>query len=176
MLSALLVVGGDEDPIWLRTLATLLPFLGPIVVGLIAAPWLAERVRTKRSNGATTIAHTPANGEAQGLPAPVAIEATQRAQSDPLLRMLIEDLHDRLDQAHQEAAQFHGQQATDAAMIARLTAEIDELQERYQRVLTDLDESRESVRATRGRLLEVQRELEQTQRRLRICMEGFDQS
>jgi hypothetical protein len=172
MLSAWLAAEVPEDPIWLRTLATLLPFLGPIVVGLIAAPWLAERVRNGKADDAPTIDTSPGT---TALPAPVAQEATARAQADPLLRLLIEDLHNRLNEAHREAATFHTRRAEDAVLIARLTAEIDELQERYQRALVDLDEQRQTVRTTRSRLREIQTELEQTRRRLQICMEGYQQ-
>ncbi len=174
MQTLLLAVEAAEDPIWLRTLATVLPFLGPIVVGLIAAPWLVQKVQHSRQpRTRTTQPESTPESTGPGLPAPVAIEAQQRAQEDPLLRLLIEDLHGRLSQAHREAVAAQQQRAADAAQIARLTAEVDDLEIRYQNALTDLGEARQDLRATRARLQEIHTELEQTRRRLQVCMEGY---
>lgn len=162
------------DPIWLRTLATTLPFLGPIVVGLIAAPWVADKLKNKNREAAQTAVPATTESEgSKGLPAPVAIEATERAQADPLLRLLIEDLHERLSAAHQEAAHLHAEKASDAATIARLTAEIDDQEERYRSLLAELNDKTTQLRAVRGRLEELKVELEQTRRKLQICMEGY---
>lgn len=174
MLNSLLAAAGDEDPVWLRTLATVLPFLGPIVVGLIAAPWLVQRVRgngpppSEDSPEKTTPTTTPV------LPAPVAQEATQRAQADPLLRLLIEDLHNRLSDAHAEVAAANNARMADGVQIARLSSEVEDLAERYQQALASLAEKSEELRVTRGRLAEIRQELEQTRRRLQICMEGYN--
>lgn len=168
----MLLLAGEappSDPIWLRTLATILPFLGPIVVGLIAAPWLVQKVRgngqSQNGNGAASVP------TATALPTPVAREVSQ---ADPLVKLLIEDLHGRLNQAHAELSLAHTTAMADGVQIARLSAELEDLEGRYQDALVSLADKSEEVRVTRGRLNEINRELEQTRRRLQICMEGYN--
>lgn len=162
-----------EDPLWLRTMATILPFLGPVVVGLIAAPWLAEKWKdNKHKNNTPTPGGTPVV-TGGGLPAPVALEAVQRAQVDPLLTLFIQDLHGRLSAAHDELAVAHTQRVADATTIAALTAEVEDQSERYQECMAELEKKDALVRLIRPQLEQLKFELEQTRRKLAICMEGY---
>lgn len=166
-----------RDPTWLRTLATILPFLGPVLVGLIAAPWIGEKIRGRRNGEAPRHEAPPQDTPTPpgaGLPPPVAQEAVQRAEADPLLRLLIEDLHHRLSAAHGEIAQLHIEKSADSGNMARLAAEIEDQETRYRACLAELDDKTGQLRAVRGRLEEIKRELEVTQRKLRICMDQWE--
>lgn len=120
---------------------------------------------------ASPIPLPPATGS-PGLPAPVTIAATERASADPILRLFIEDLHERLSQAHTETAALHIQRAGDAATIARLGAEIADINERLQGCQQELHTKGEQNRYLRQKLNETQRELEITRRKLAVCLEG----
>lgn len=100
------------------------------------------------------------------------IAATERASADPILRLFIEDLHERLSQAHAETAALHTQRAGDAASIARLGAEIADISERLADCQAELHTKGEQNRYLRQKLTEVQRDLEVTRRRLVVCLEG----
>lgn len=178
--SAMLILNSaaepPPDPTWLRALATLLPFLGPVVVALIAAPWVVDRLRGRKgvdSQHEAPKEQEPAVPPGSPLPGPLITEAHTRAEADPLLRLLIEDLHNRLSEAHRDAAMMHNARAEDAAQIARLTAELDDQEQRYRQVLAELDDKSTQLRLIRPRLEELKRELEATKRKLAICMEGY---
>lgn len=180
MLEWLSLVEAPPDPIWLRTLATVLPVIGTMVVGIVAAPWVVEKVRahnrTNRDQSPERSTHAlPVDTGGPGLPAPVTLAANERASADPILRLFIDDLHQRLSMAHEEAAQLHTQRAGDAATIARLGAEIADKEERLRDCEQELEEKTTQNRALRRRLEELKHDLEATRRRLAICLEdkGF---
>lgn len=176
MLMLLSAVETPPDPIWLRTLATVLPVVGTVLVALVAAPWLVGKYRGRGGQGGEpTPAEPMGSPPALGIPSPVSIAATERAALDPVIRLFIEDLHERLSAAHQEAAELHTLRAGDAATIARLTAELADKEVR----LRDLEEEYETTKVQanhfRSRLEQLKQELEMTQRKLAICVEGYTQ-
>lgn len=135
-----------------------------------------DRVRGRKgihSQHEAPKAQEPAVPPGSPLPGQLITEAHTRAEADPLLRLLIEDLHNRLSEAHHDAAQMHNARAQDAAQIARLTAELDDQEQRYRQVLSELDDKSAQLRLIKPRLEEVKRELEVTRRKLHICMEGY---
>lgn len=161
----------QTDPIWLRTLATVLPFVGTVLVAILTGPKLISWVKNHRNPPEVVEQHIPPQGP--GVPAPVALAATERASTDPIIRLFIDDLHTRLSLAHEEAAELHRLRATDAATIARLTTEIADKEERLQQCEQELSERKVHNRQLMRRLEELKLELESTRRKLAICMEGY---
>lgn len=157
------------DPIWLRTLSTVLPVVGAILVAVIGAPKALEAYR-KRRDGHTSDNDPPT---LTGVPAQVAVAATEKVSGDPILRLFIEDLHHRLSLAHEEAAELHRLRAVDAGTIATLTAELSDKEERLGECEVELESKGTQNRALIGRLETLKEELEVTQRKLSICMEGY---
>lgn len=155
-----------QDPIWLRTLATVLPIVGSIVIAVISAPKLIERFRQKKAEREAN--HPPADSPA----VQVAVAATERAATDPIVRLFIDDLHQRLNLAHEEAAELHRLRAVDAGTIARLTAEIADKEERLDTCEQELANKTTQNRSLIRRLEELKRELDTTRRKLAECLEG----
>ena len=170
--SVLAATDNLPDPIWLRTLATVLPVAGSIIVAILGVPKLIEMRDQRRAEKADP-ASKPAPLQGPGVPDQVAVAATERASADPIIRLFIEDLHERLSAAHEEAAELHTQRAVDAGTIARLAAEIADKEERLQECEVDIANFRTQNRALIGRLEELKREIEVTRRKLTICMEGY---
>jgi hypothetical protein len=160
--------GTPPDPIWLRTLATVLPVVGTILVALLTGPTILERLRERKreKNDVTPPPEWP------GVPTPVAVAAAERASVDPVLRLFIDDLHQRLNLAHGEAAELHRLRAADAGTIARLTTELADRDTRLQQLEQELADKTRDNRHLKRRLEEYKVELEQTRRKLAICLEG----
>lgn len=154
-----------QDPIWLRTLATVLPIVGSIVIAVISAPKLIERFRQKKAEREAN--HPPDSPAVQ-----VAVAATERAATDPIVRLFIDDLHQRLNLAHEEAAELHRLRAVDAGTIARLTTEIADKEERLDACERELTNKTTQNRSLIRRLEELKRELDTTRRKLAECLEG----
>lgn len=155
------------DPLWLRTLATVLPVVATIVTAVIATPKVIERLRERRREREE---HAP-QPEGPGVPPVVAVAAAERAGTDPIIRLFIEDLHQRLNLAHSEAAELHTLRATDAATIARLTTEISDREARLAECERELATTSTSERAVRRRLEQIRIELADTRREL-AAMKG----
>lgn len=162
------------DPIWLRTLGTVLPIVGTIAVAVLTGPKLLERHRERRAERDSSTPNPLPPAEGPGIPTPVAVAATEKASVDPVLALFIDDLHKRLSLAHGEAAELHRLRAVDAGTIATLTAEISDKEERLQECERELAEKRVQARSLMRRLEELKAELETTRRKLAICMEGFN--
>lgn len=163
-----------QDPIWLRTLATVLPVLGTMVAAIVAGPLLVEKFKQRNDpppNPAPS--ETPPPG--QGLPAPMAMEAVDRAQADPLLSLLINDLHTRLSDAHAEAADLHAGNAANMAMIARLEAELQDKDERVSELERELRDSATQRSYLRQKATALTNEVESLRRQLAVCVEGYNQ-
>lgn len=169
MLSLLSAVEATTDPLWLRTLTSLLPVVSGIVIAAIGAPHLWKAFQTRRSS--QTNPEIPPQ-EGPGVPPQVAVAVTETASNDPILRLFIDDLHSRLSTAHQEAAQLHQLRAVDAGTIARLTTELADKENRLQECESELLDSSTQNRALIGRLNQLKNDLELTQRKLQICREG----
>lgn len=152
-----------QDPIWLRTLSTVLPVLGAIVVAILGGQKVLERRREKKA------IDPPADPRDS-----VAVAAVEKSSTDPILRLFIEDLHKRLSEAHTEAAQLHQLRAVDAGTIARLSAELADKEARLYEVERDLETKTTQNRVLRGRLEQLKKELESTRHQLAVCIEGYD--
>lgn len=157
------------DPIWLRTLATVLPVVATIAVALVTGPKLVERMRERRNGRDEPDLIPPREGP--GVPAPVVVAATERASTDPIIRLFIDDLHARLSLAHEEAAELHRLRAVDAGTIARLTTEIGDKEDRLRDCERQLADKNIQNRQLIRRLEELKRELDATRRKLAICIE-----
>lgn len=166
----------QPDPIWLRTLATVLPVVGTIIVATVAAPSVVEKLKQRNAPPQPSPEPTPTlpNG-APGIPPSVTISATEKAAADPIIRLFIEDLHERLSMAHNEAANLHTLRAADAATIARLTAELAEKESRLGEIEQELNSAQDQNREFRARLRALKEELEATQLKLELCVEGYNQ-
>jgi len=165
MLELLSGVETPPDPIWLRTLSTVLPVAGAIAVAALTGQKVVERFREKKERDTPPPAD-PAES--------VAVVAVERSSTDPILRLFIEDLHNRLSEAHTEAAQLHQFRAVDAGTIARLSAELTDKEERLSEVEQELERKTTQNRVLRGRLEQLNHELESTRHQLALCLEGSD--
>lgn len=150
------------DPTWLRLLATVFPVVGTIVVAFLTGPKILEKHRERRD--------ARANGDP--VPAPVAANAVT-ASTDPIVRLFIEDLHERLSAAHEDAARLHQLRAVDAGTIARLSGELNDKEQRLSTIERELATKTTQNRVLRSQLEDIGRELEATRKQLAICIEGY---
>lgn len=167
MLAMQFIADTQPDPIWLRTLSTVLPVLGTIVVAILTGQKVLEKRREKKADEA------PPPSDPPSAPTQVAVVATEKASSDPILRLFIEDLHTRLSMAHEEAAKLHQLRAVDAGTIARLSAEIADKEDRLREVEELAGNSANENRELRRKVQRLTLELEETRRQLAICTEGY---
>lgn len=159
------------EPIWLRTLAIVLPVAGTVTVAILTGPKIVGRIRERqkaRREGTDPSEDSPA------IAAQVAVAATEQAVGNPILRLFIDDLHQRLSSAHEEAARLHGLRAVDAATIARLTEELAHTEGELTRIITDANGKVHQNKELRTRLRQLRRELEETRAQLRDCYEEGD--
>lgn len=154
------------DPLWLRTLSTVLPVVGAILVALLGAPKFFEAIRKRRSG------RLEDKSPLVGVPSSVAVAATEKASTDPILKLFIDDLHTRLSLAHHEMSELHRLRSVDAGTIATLTTELADREERLRECESDLEGKKTQNRSLMRRLEELKKEVEATQRKLSICMEG----
>lgn len=166
-LVMLYALEAPQDPIWLRTLSTVLPVAGTILVAWIGAPRLLEALR-KRRDGVTE-----ERAPLVGVPPQVTVAATETAANDPILKLFVDDLHTRLSLAHNEMAELHRLRAVDAGTIATLTAELADKEERLHEFEVEMESTKTLNSSLRGRLEELKQELEITHRKLSICVEGY---
>lgn len=159
------------DPIWLRTLATVLPVVSAVVVAVLTGPKLIERLRERRQEKAAPPPLIPPP-EGPGIPTVVTVAAVDRASTDPIIRLFIDDLHQRLNLAHAEAAELHRLKAIDAGTIATLTSEIADKEARLNACELELSHTSVQNRQLISRLEQLKFDLESTQRKLAICLEG----
>lgn len=108
-----------------------------------------------------------------GVPPQITVAAAEKASTDPILQLFIDDLHQRLSMAHEEVAELHRMRTTDAGTIATLTAELAEKERRLQECESELRDKNHQNRSLLNRLEELKSELESTRRRLAVCMEGY---
>jgi chromosome segregation ATPase len=152
-------------------LATVLPVVGTVVVGILTGPKILDRMRERRT--AKAHGENPAEASIE-TDAKIAEIATEQAIGNPILRLFIDDLHTRLSQANAEAAKLHGIRAGDAATIARLTAQLgekaDDLEVLERQARDKSVKVRELVRLVR----QLRRELEETRAQLRDCYREGD--
>lgn len=167
-LEMLFMLEAPQDPIWLRTLSTVLPVAGAILVAWIGTPRLLEALRNRR-DGLAESERPPL----VGVPPQIAVAAAETAATDPILKLFIDDLHTRLSLAHQEIAELHRLRAVDAGTVATLTAELSDKEERLQECEAEVGETKGRNRMLLRRLEELKHELETTQRKLAICMERY---
>jgi chromosome segregation ATPase len=159
------------DPIWLRTLATVLPVVGTVVVGMLTAPKILERLRERKAAKAAGTNPAEASLETDQKIAEI---ATEQAISNPILRLFIDDLHTRLSQANAEAAKLHEIRAGDAATIARLTAQLGDKQDRLVKIEQQARDKTARVRDLVRLVRQLKSELEETRAQLHDCYREGD--
>lgn len=160
-----------QDPIWLRTLATVLPVAGTIVVAILTGPKILARMKEKReakANGTST-AETSIHTDAA-----IAAAATEQTINNPILRLFIDDLHTRLSKAHEEMANLHNVRASDAATIARLTEELGSTTDRVAELTQAAEQHAERARELIRRVKALRLELRETRDQLRDCYRQMD--
>lgn len=102
------------------------------------------------------------------------VAATEVASTDPILKLFIDDLHQRLSAAHEDAARLHQFRAVDAATMARLTTELADKESRLARVEEELRNKTTQNAALRRQVHQISRELETTRSQLASCVEGYN--
>lgn len=159
------------DPIWLRTLATVLPVAGTVAVAILTAPKIIERVKERREAKRTGRDPSEANAATDQQIAEI---ATEQAIHNPILRLFIDDLHTRLSVANAEAAKLHEIRAADAATIARLTEQLGDKQDRLVVLESEARQRTTKVRDLIKLVRQLKAELEETRAQLRDCYREKD--
>lgn len=159
------------EPIWLRTLAIVLPVVGTVTVAVMTGPKILVRIKERRAGNKESDTLSETNPE---IAKKVAEVAVGEAVGNPIIRLFIDDLHTRLSLANTEMSKLHGLRAVDAATIARLTQELSYSQERLAEVVRDAHSKNGTTKELRQRLRILRQELEETRAQLRDCYREGD--